>query len=70
MAEGWVTDSPVSIREVQDSIVGQETIYREWNFYVFFSHFGKVMGQQIKKGRISILSCSQLDKNSTVLNLL
>jgi len=28
------------------------------------------MGQQIKKGRISILSCSQLDKNSTVLNLL
>jgi hypothetical protein len=38
MTEIWVIGSPLSIREVQDSIVDQETIYCEWNFYAFFSH--------------------------------
>jgi len=49
MTESWVIGSPLSIRVVQDSIVDQETIYREWNLYAFFSHFGKVLGQQIRK---------------------
>jgi hypothetical protein len=70
VTERWVTGSPASIREVQDSNVDRETIYRDWNFYVFFSHFGKVLGQQITKVRISVWSCSQSDKNSTVFNFL